>query len=66
MQPRHMTVCVLYVSLNKASLKGNTACTMETGVAMERMLLVDSKRNEGLIPPLTCLKKKKKIHNTQV
>lgn len=33
----HDSMCV-YMSLNKASLKGNTACTMETEVAMERML----------------------------
>lgn len=49
----------VYVSLNKASLKGNTACTMETGVAMERVLFSRWQKKWGFDSLfLTCLRKK--------
>lgn len=51
-----MTACV-YMSLNKASLKGNTVCTMETGVAMERMLFSEQQKKRRLDSPLTLVLK---------
>lgn len=54
-----MTACV-YMSLNKASLKGNTVCTMETGVAMERMLFSEQQKKRRLDSPLTLVLKKNK------
>lgn len=55
----HDSMCV-YVSLNKASWKGNTACTMETEVAMERMLFRKQQKKQGLDSSLTVIYLKKK------
>jgi len=61
MQPHsHDSMCVYMGLLIKLLWRAIQHVPWKQGLPWKECFLVDSKRNEGLIPPPICLKKKKK------